>query len=102
MRRSLFLRSDSLRGNLPLLGRRDALLRRTEDFWAYKHGDHLGADAPPLLILTHLYSRPPDGSNVEILSGFSRGIGGQLAKLAMKPEGLGDQEKRAWPWRSQL
>lgn len=58
------------RGILRLLGRRDALLRRAGDFDAYKLGDHLGGgDAPPLRALTHLRGSPPDGSEVEILSG---------------------------------
>lgn len=52
------------------MGRRDALLRRAGDFDAYKLGDHLGGgDAPPLRALTHLRGSPPDGSDVEILSG---------------------------------
>lgn len=84
VRKALFAAGLRCRGILPLLGRCDALLRRAEDFCAYKLGDHLGGDAPPLLALTHLHGRPPDGSSGEILSGVSRGIGGQLAKLAVK------------------
>lgn len=64
-----------------------------ENFCGYKVGDHLVADAPPFRPLTRLRSRSPGGSNGDplSLSGVSKGIGGQLVKLAVKPEGLLDQ-----------
>lgn len=59
----LFSQPSLCRGIQPLLGQCDAPLMLTGNFCAYKVGDHLGADAPPFRPLTHLRSRPLDGSN---------------------------------------
>lgn len=85
-------------GILPLLGLRDALLRRTENLCAFKAGDHLSTDAPPFLRSDA--SARPTTARVQRRSslslGVSRGKRGQLEKLAENLE-RSERVKQATP-----